>query len=80
MNRNFIRKHINSLSIVIFVVCFVVLQWLKPHFLYNSDGSLRQFGLGFKKKTIIPIWLVSIILAILSYLFVLHYLAVPKIY
>ena len=80
MNRNFIRKHINALAIIIFVICFVFLQWLKPNFLYNSDGSLRQFGLGFKKKTIIPIWLISIVLAILSYLFVLHYLAIPKIY
>jgi hypothetical protein len=50
-----------------------------PHFLYNQDGSLREFGIGYKKKTVIPIWLVALILAILSYLFVLYYLAIPKI-
>ena len=51
---------------------------IKPAFLYNTDGSLKQFGLGRKNKTVIPIWFISLILAILSYLFVLYYLAVPK--
>ena len=47
--------------------------------MYNEDGSLRQFGLGYKNKTIITGWLLSIILAILSYLFVLYYLDYPKL-
>ena len=51
---------------------------VKPAFLYNIDGSLKQFGLGRKSKTVIPIWFISLILAIFSYLFVLYYLAVPK--
>jgi hypothetical protein len=40
--------------------------------MYNEDGSLRQFGIGFQRKTVVPAWLVAIILAILSYLFVLY--------
>jgi len=40
---------------------------MEPNFIYNNDGSLRQFGVGFKKRTVIPLWLISIILAILSY-------------
>ena len=51
---------------------------LKPAFIYNADGSLKQFGLGKKSKTVIPIWFISLILAIFSYLFVLYYLATPK--
>jgi hypothetical protein len=78
-NRNFIRQHINSLSIVIFLVLFIVIISFKPHFIYNKDGSLRQFGLGYKRKTVIPMWLVTIILAIISYLCVLYYLATPKL-
>lgn len=78
MNRNLIRKHITTISICIFLVLFGLINYFKPHFLYNKDGSLREFGIGFKNKTVIPIWLIAIIFAILSYMFVLYYLAVPK--
>jgi hypothetical protein len=40
--------------------------------MYNEDGSLRQFGIGFQRKTVVPAWLVAIIIAILSYLLVLY--------
>ena len=41
--------------------------------IYNEKGGFRQFGLGYKQKTVIPIWVVSIVLAIACYLF-LYYL------
>jgi len=46
---------------------------------YKDDGSIRQFGVGYRNKTILPVWLLAIILGILSYLFVLYYLAYPRI-
>ncbi len=79
MNRNFIRKNIISISIVIFVILYTLIIAIKPGFLYNNDGTLREFGLGFRKKTVIPVWLLSIILAIVSYFSVLYYIAVPKL-
>jgi len=78
MNRLFIRNNITSVSILIFIFFFVVIQKIAPPFLYNPDGSIKQFGLGRKKHTVVPIWLVTFILSIFSYLFVLYYLAVPK--
>ena len=78
MYRSFIRRNITSVAIIIFVIIFCGIQFAAPHFLYNEDGSLRQFGIGYKKKTVIPNWLVALILAIFSYLFVLYYLAIPK--
>ena len=78
MNRLFVRKNITSISIFIFMILFITVQLVKPAFLYNTDGSLKQFGLGRKRKTVIPIWFISLILAIFSYLFVLYYLATPK--
>ena len=79
MNRLFLRNNLTSISILLFVACFVLIQYMQPNFLYDRFGALREFGLGKKNKTIIPIWLVSIILAIFSYLFVLYYLSFPKI-
>lgn len=58
-------------AIFLFLFLFALLQYFKPPFLYDTDGSLKQFGLGYKKKTIFPIWLFSIYLGIICYLFVL---------
>ena len=57
-----------SLSIFLFVVIFILLNWFKPSFIFEPDGSIREFGIGRKKKTIIPLWLIVFIIAFLSYL------------
>ena len=77
MNPTFIRNNPILVSILLFLIIFVLFQWIKPGFLYNKDGSLRQFGIGYRNKTILPVWLFSIILGILSYLFVRFYLSKP---
>ncbi len=79
MLRQFIQTHIPLIAILIFVIIFGLVQFYKPLFLYSADGSIRSFGIGYKNKTIVPVWLFSIILGIFSYLFVLYYLAYPKI-
>lgn len=79
LSRNFVKNNINMVAIVIYLFLFGLLVFIKPNFLYNSDGTLRQFGVGTSKKTIIPIWLLAIIMSILSYFFVLYYLASPKL-
>tara|TARA_Y100000287_G_C14148991_1_gene318619 strand:+ start:304 stop:546 length:243 start_codon:yes stop_codon:yes gene_type:complete len=78
MFRLFIRQNITSVAIVLFVILFAVIQISKPAIIYNKDGSLRQFGLASRKKTVLPIWLITIFLAILCYLFILYYLTLPK--
>ena len=78
-NRNFVRKHLVSFATLLFVGLYVLILKLKPGFLYNHDGTLRAFGVGYKNKTVIPVWLLAIALAILSYLGILYYLIYPKI-
>ena len=79
MYRNYIRNHPTVAAILLFLLIFMSVHVAQPKFLYNTDGSIRQFGVGFRNKTILPIWLLSIILGILCYLFVLYYLAHPKL-
>ena len=69
----FIQKNTILMSIILFLILFGIIQFMKPSFLYNSDGSIREFGIGYKNKTILPIWLLSIILGILCYLIILFY-------
>lgn len=59
-----------SFSITIFVGLFIAITWFKPSFLFNSDGSIREFGIGRKQKTIIPLWLIVLVLSFLSYLII----------
>ena len=44
MNRAFIRRHITSFAIVIFISIYGLLVYTKPKFMYLDDGCLRQFG------------------------------------
>lgn len=73
MNINYIKEHSTLFAIILFLIIFAIIQLMKPKFLYNTDGSIREFGVGYKNKTILPIWFLSIILGILSYLAVLAY-------
>ena len=79
INKNYIRQHITLIAIILFVIMFGIIIMIKPAFLYNKDGSVREFGVGYRNKTILPIWLLSLILGIVSYLTVMFYLASPKI-
>ena len=79
MYQNIVRQNITLTAVVLFVYLFGLIQYMKPAFLYNSDGSIREFGIGYKNKTILPIWLLSIVLGILSYLAVMYFVSMPKL-
>lgn len=78
MNRNYIRENATVVSVVLFIIIFGIIQTIKPTCFYNKDGSIREFGIGYKNKTILPIWLLSIVLGIVCYLTVMYYIAYPK--
>lgn len=80
MNHAYIRENLTLLSIILFIVIFTFIQSIKPDFLYNKDGSIREFGIGYRNKTIFPIWLLSIVLGILCYLAILYYVTAPKLF
>lgn len=74
MLKNFVRIHKVNIAILAFLMMFSVIHFMKPQLMYNDEGGFRPFGLGYRNKTVIPIWLVSIFLAIFCYLGVLYYL------
>lgn len=69
-----VRQNKTNFAILLFLISFTLVHYIKPGLVYGSDGDFREFGVGYRNKTIIPIWGISIILAILSYLAVLYYL------
>ena len=62
MLRTFTRNNTTLVAIVVFLILFGLIQMTRPSFLFNNDGSLREFGVGYKNKTILPLWLFAIVL------------------
>lgn len=59
-------------SLCIFIVLYGIVITIKPAFLFHTDGSLKEFGINNKQKTILSGWVVAIFLAFVSYLSVLY--------
>lgn len=79
-NYSYIRQNITLVAVILFVIIFGIIQIIKPACFYNSNGSIREFGVGYKNKTILPIWLFSLLLGIICYLAVLYAINTPKIF
>ena len=56
------------LALFIYILLFSGINYLAPSFLFLPDGSYRPFGIGFKKKTIFPCWLIAILVGAIAYL------------
>ena len=67
------RKNKVALAILLFMILYGIFYCIKPAFAYNEDGSMKPFGLGYKNKTVVPAWLISILLGILCYYSVMVY-------
>lgn len=80
MYKTYVRENKPLIAIILFVIIFGIIQMMKPTCFYNKDGSIREFGIGYRNKTILPIWLLSLLLGILCYLVVLYYVSSPKIF
>ena len=79
MFRNLVRKNIILFSILLFLFFYILIVAYKPNFIYNKDGSLRTFGVGFSKKTVIPVWILAIFLSLMSYFILFYYVSLPRL-
>lgn len=74
MNKIMLRQNKVSIAILMFLVIFFSIHYLKPGLLYTPEGGFREFGVGYRNKTVLPIWIISIVLAIMCYFLVTVYL------
>ena len=69
-NKNIINYIMNKnniqLSIIIYLIFIGLLLYLKPSFLTDENGNLKEFGSG-KNKTILPFWLIVFLGAFFSF-------------
>jgi hypothetical protein len=73
VSKSELRKNKVGVAILLFVCLYGIFYTLNPAFAYNEDGTLKPFGLGYTNKTVIPAWIVAIILGILCYYVVMVY-------
>ena len=72
-NQYISREALSIIAVFLFLILFGIINALRPSVIYNKDLSFRRFGIGYKNKTVIPIWLFSIVLAILVYVTVIYF-------
>jgi uncharacterized membrane protein YozB (DUF420 family) len=71
-NQYISRDALSIIAVFVFLILFGIVNAFRPSIIYNKDLSFRRFGIGYKNKTVVPIWLMSIILAILVYVLVTY--------
>jgi len=76
---NYVRQNFVLFTILLYFCMFLITIYIKPTITYSKDGILRDFGIGYKNKTIFPLWLISILYAIISYFIVLLYISFNKL-
>ena len=62
LSKTFLKAYTMHISILLFLILMVGVHLIKPGFIYNQEGGFRPFGIGYKHKTVIPMYIVSIIL------------------
>ena len=75
MIKQIIRNNVVTISILIYIFLYLIIMYIKPNFLFQKNGSLREFGIGYRNKTIIPVWFLAIFISTLSYFFVMYYVS-----
>ena len=62
-----LKKHPIQASIIIYVFIISAIVLAKPRLFFHPDGRLKEFGTAQYGRTIFPLWLFCIILAVVIY-------------
>jgi len=56
------------LTLILYLLSIGLILYINPEFFYTEDGQLKTFGTGDKNtKTLLPLWLVIVLMAFFSY-------------
>lgn len=74
INKTILYKNRIPITIFIFIILLLIINYIKPNFIYNKDGTFMELGVGFSNKTILPIWIVITFLALFSYISFMYFI------
>lgn len=70
-----------AIALVLFVISYGIVYITRPAFLFTKPSDVpREFGIGYKNRTILPLWLFSIVLGLLCYFIALYYVTFNSTY
>lgn len=76
--KEFLKENKPLAAIILFVSIYLFIYVYKPKFLFQEpNNKIRDFGVGYKNKTILPLWLFSILLGIICYFIIVFYTNQP---
>lgn len=58
-------------AIIIYLILIGLLVFFKPQYVFDENGQHKEFGVGYTNKTLLPIWLICFLLAVVSYYLIL---------
>lgn len=64
---NYFRENNVLATFILFLFMFSLIIIYKPSFAFDKHGQIKEFGLGYTNKTVLPIWVLVIIFSVLSY-------------
>jgi|UniRef100_A0A6C0JAI8 hypothetical protein len=76
---SFITQYKLQTAILLYIIILGILVASQPGFLFNRDGTVKQFGLGSQSKTVIPLWFIIIGTGILSYISIMYLSRMSKL-
>ena len=62
-----------KIAIMIYLIMVMGILYIKPEFVMDSDGNLKEFGFQ-SHQTVLPLWLLIGVLGGISYLITIIYL------
>ena len=62
-----ISHHKIQLSIILYTFTIATIWVIKPSILFNENGNLKEFGVNRYHKTVLPFWIVVILISVISY-------------
>ena len=66
-------------SIILYIFLLLIILIIKPRFIFNKNGEVKHFGTDYNENTtILPLWLLCILLAIFSYYIILFLVMIKK--
>jgi len=74
------RMRVLLFSAILYLVGVVIILFLKPNFMFQEDGSWKEFGISNTTKyTWFPVWLFCIVWALVSYAIVKFTIDLPTV-
>jgi hypothetical protein len=59
------------ITVLLFITILLLIYIIQPYFIFNKDGTYKNFGYNDKEQSLITVFVVIPIIAIISFIIVL---------